>query len=323
MKRMPFCFLLVHVCCAFAWLWFPSVVSAAAQDEPPVEWIEQDTGHRVARLSREPGSQSLYFHEYPYSADGKKLVFTSRQGIQAVNLLTREISQVVEGQARVLVTGRKTGNIYYLRGSTVHATDLNSLESRQVAELPARFGNGNFTVNADESLIVALGRDPDGQAAPRTPPSNHTVDSRITGNWAAGRPMLLYTVDVKTGEARVLHRSNDWLNHLQCSPTDPQQIMFCHEGPWHFVDRIWRIRTDGSKLTSVHPRTVDMEIAGHEFFSQDGKAVWYDLQTPRSIVFWLARYDVATGARHWYHVERTTSSGRTGRSISTSRRTAS
>ena len=30
---------------------------------------------------------------------------------------------------------------------------------------------------------------------------------------------------------------HDWLNHLQFSPTDPTLLMFCHEGPWHKVDR--------------------------------------------------------------------------------------
>ena len=34
-----------------------------------------------------------------------------------------------------------------------------------------------------------------------------------------------------------------------------------------------------------------MEIAGHEFFSGDGKTLWYDLQTPKSQVFWVAGYD--------------------------------
>jgi len=29
-----------------------------------------------------------------------------------------------------------------------------------------------------------------------------------------------------------------------------------------------------------------MEIEGHEFFGADGRTVWYDLQTPRSEVFW-------------------------------------
>ena len=40
-----------------------------------------------------------------------------------------------------------------------------------------------------------------------------------------------------------------------------------------------------------------MEIFGHEFWSADGKTIWYDLQTPRGEDFWLAGYNVETGAR--------------------------
>ena len=32
-----------------------------AQTNPPTEWIDADTGHRVVQLSTEPGSESLYF----------------------------------------------------------------------------------------------------------------------------------------------------------------------------------------------------------------------------------------------------------------------
>src|SRR5262249_36914547 len=81
-------------------------------------------------------------------------------------------------------------------------------------------------------------------------------------------------------------------------------IMFCHEGPWHLNDRTWLIRTDGSGLTQVHKRTMNGEIAGHEFFNGDGSIVWYDLQTPRSEVFWLAGYNIKTGERTWYHHDR-------------------
>jgi oligogalacturonide lyase len=49
---------------------------------------------------------------------------------------------------------------------------------------------------------------------------------------------------------------------------------------------------------------MNMEKAGHEFFSADGKTIWYDLQTPRSEVFWLAGYEVATGHRTWYQMQR-------------------
>jgi oligogalacturonide lyase len=271
----------------------------------------------VVRLSREAGSQSLYFHQYPFSADGTKMVFTRRDGIYAVDLHTREIERVVEGRVQVLVTGRKSGDVYYIRrggrerdagprfrsGGDVYAANLQTHEERHIAKLPDEFGGGNVAVNADETLIVAIGRDPDGKATPRRPPDGR-FEGRLIPNWASGAPRLLYTVDIASGETTVIHRSNEWLNHLQCSPTDPQQIMFCHEGPWHFVDRVWLIRTDGTGLTSVHPRTVDMEIAGHEFFGNDGRAVWYDLQTPRSLVFWLAKYDIESKARTWYHLER-------------------
>ena len=103
---------------------------------------------------------------------------------------------------------------------------------------------------------------------------------------------------------KTIHKANDWLNHLLFSPTDPTLLMFCHEGPWHKVDRIWTIRTDGTQLKKIHTRTMAMEIFGHEFWSADGKTIWYDLQTPRGEDFWLAGYHVDTGERTWYHLQR-------------------
>jgi oligogalacturonide lyase len=54
----------------------------------------------------------------------------------------------------------------------------------------------------------------------------------------------------------------------------------------------------------MHQRNAPYEIAGHEFFSRDGKWVWYDLQTPRSKEFWLAGVNVETGERIRYPIER-------------------
>jgi oligogalacturonide lyase len=119
-----------------------------------------------------------------------------------------------------------------------------------------------------------------------------------------GRSMVLFTVNVKSGEIKKLHYATDWLNHTQFSPTDPNQILFCHEGTWDLVDRIWTIRADGSGLKKMHTRLMDREIFGHEFFSSDGKSIWYDLQTPRSTNFWLAGVNIATGERIRYKLER-------------------
>jgi oligogalacturonide lyase len=277
--------------------------SVLAQDRPPTEWIEPQTHHRVVRLSREPGSESLYFHQYAFSADGHKLVMTTPSGLSTVDLRTRKVELVVPGFVRPMTTGRKTGDIYYLRRGAVYAANLLAHKTRHVADLPPDQRTGNVAVNADETMLVGLAVDPSGESKPRTPPEGEG-SGRLGPRWAAGRPMVMYTIDIATGHTNIIHHSNDWLNHLQCSPTDPHQIMFCHEGPWHLVDRTWLVRTDGTDLTQVHKRFMDMEIAGHEFFSADGRSVWYDLQTPRSLVFWLAGYDVQTHEHTWYHLER-------------------
>jgi Oligogalacturonate lyase len=277
--------------------------SSAAEDEPPTDWVDPATGHRIVRLSVEADSKSFYFHQNAYSADGKKLVISSPSGVSTVDLKTHEIDEVVAGKIRALVTGRKTGDLYFIRDNTVWAVNLDSHERRMVVAIPSRLRAGNVAVNADETMIVCLAIDPDGNPEPRKVPAEDESD-RLTSRWSSGAPMVMFTVDVATGKEEIIHRSHDWLNHLQCSPTDPRQIMFCHEGPWHLVERTWLIEVDGSHLTQVHHRTMDREIGGHEFFGADGKTVWYDLQTPRSGAFWLAGYDIGSGVRTWYQLAR-------------------
>ncbi len=280
-----------------------------AAAEPPREWIDPSTGHRVIRLTDEPNSATLYFNQNGYTSDLRKMIYTTPDGIFALDLKTHASKPVVKGRVRVIVAGRKTQNVYYTKEGAVYATDVDSGATREIAKLPSR--GSVATVNADETLIAGTyiegaGRDYN-QNRPEQPqlleqPRNkgQMMEERL----AARLPMALFLMDARTGATRVIHKSTDWLNHLEFSPTDPTLLMFCHEGPWHKVDRIWTIRTDGSQLTKIHHRTMAMEIFGHEFWSADGKTIWYDLQTPRGEDFWLAGYNVENGQRTWYHLQR-------------------
>jgi oligogalacturonide lyase len=296
----------------------------AQRPEPPREWIDPDTGHRVIRLSDEPGSASLYFHQNAYTPDGEKLIITTPTGLSTINLKTRVIEKVVEGRVNIIVTGRKTGQVYYTRNGAVYATDLNTKATREIGKLPPAPTGGSVgvaTVNSDETLLagtITEGRvpgqpsqpQPSSAAAPNSSGAQQGADNypskgaMMEQRLAAHLPMQLFIMNAKTGESKTILRSTDWLNHLQFSPTDPMLLLFCHEGPWHKVDRTWIIRADGTGLTKIHTRTMNMEIEGHEFWSADGKMIWYDLQTPKSQLFWLAGYKVSTGERIWYHLER-------------------
>ncbi len=288
--------------------------SLSTADDPPREWIET-TGHRVIRLSDQPGTASLYFHQNPYTATGDKMVVSTPQGLATIALATRTIAPLVEGRVSSLVVGRKTRQAFYMKGGAVYATNVDTGATRRILEDSRIRGGSGFGLSADETLLAGSfvkSTDAAAPAPPRStapPPLNPLAmpppqESSLEARWAARLPMALYTINVATGELKIVYESNDWLNHVQMSPTDPTLIMYCHEGPWHKVDRIWTIRTDGSNRKLMHERMMDMEIAGHEFFSADGKTIWYDLQTPKSKVFWLAGVEVDTGKRMRYSVER-------------------
>jgi oligogalacturonide lyase len=289
---------------------------AFAQSEPPKMWTDPDTGHRVIRLTDEPGSASFYFNQNGYTPDGKKLVYTTPNGISTFDLQTREVKKIVEGRVRIIEVGHKTASVFYTKGPSVLVSNIETGATREIGSIPER--SSVVTVNADETLLAgtyteAQGPTGNAYASPVSPAQSeqsHPLDQPVNKGQmmeqrlAAHIPMGMFVMNTKTGEVKTIHKSTDWLNHLLFSPTDPTLLMFCHEGPWHKVDRIWTIRTDGSQITKVHTRTMTMEIFGHEFWSADGKTIWYDLQTPRGEDFWLAGYNVDTQERTWYHLQR-------------------
>jgi oligogalacturonide lyase len=316
---------------AMAFLCATSFAPAGAADLPR-DWVDPATGHRIVRLSDEPGSLSLYFNFNAYTPQGDMMAISTPSGIAAVDLKTHKLTTIVEGKVRLLFTGHKTRQVYYEAGSekssdpkTIYAANIDTKKTHVVA----RIAHGTIqSINADETLLagveeidqnVAIGADGMMKLGPVVQPDNPVIgpdgkpltfalskEARMNQRLDAKIPMEIFTIDLRTGVRKTVTGSTDWLNHLQFSPTDPNLLMYCHEGPWHKVDRLWMIRTDraDAKPVKLHNRTMNMEIAGHEWFSDNGKIIWYDLQTPRGEDFWVASYEIATGKRTWYHLQR-------------------
>jgi oligogalacturonide lyase len=268
------------------------------------EWVDADTGHRVVRLSRLPGtSESFYFHQNAFTAEGDKMVFANTlpgagSRLFALDWATRKCEPLTEPGVRGGVVGRGSRRVYYQRQGALYATHLDTHETKLIAHLPPRWGVATF--NADETLAAGTFTEPASQTVDVSGPKSAWFDKLFE----AKRTLDLFTLEIATGRTNAFYREEAWLNHVQFSPADSSLLMFCHEGPWHKVDRMWVIRADGSGLRLMHRRTVPMEIAGHEFWSPDGKRIWFDLQVPRGETFFLAGVDVATGAETRYALKR-------------------
>jgi len=290
----------------------PPVLETGGQHPMPAEWIDRATGHRVRKLVRRDGANtSFYFTNPPFvprkTASGGQMVFhgSTSGGSQlfVLDLATGAVRQLTDraGGVRGEIVSSDRGQAFFQSHDSVLSVDVHGGDTKLLAVLPAGMRGSISTVNADASVIAGVTAGPEEAEILKRYPAKADFFDRI---FAAHIPHSLWTLDVKTGALKTIHQENTWLGHVQFSPTDPALLMFCHEGPWHLLDRIWTIDLRTGVVKKIHTRTMDMEIAGHEFFSPDGRMIWYDLQMPRGQTFFLRGVDVATGATRTYGVAR-------------------
>ncbi len=107
---------------------------------PPKTWMDKDTGHRVTRLTDEPGSASFYFNVNGYTPDGTEMVCTTPEGINVLNLGTHATRNVVKGKVRTMEVGHKTPTIFYIKSddNAIYKTNLNTGETKMLAKVPPR-----------------------------------------------------------------------------------------------------------------------------------------------------------------------------------------
>jgi oligogalacturonide lyase len=321
-----------------------AVPLARTQSEPiPRTWIDRDTGHRVIRLTDELNSSAFYFNINEFTPDGKQMVYHAPDGIHLLDLETRKTKLLVpnspntadarpgasRNNVHAIAVGRKTNSVFFTRFDpetkqiVVYKADVYTGAFTKLVTLPPRASIA--TINADETLGVGTyyeqetpanleyGRNlpqPTGsttsaanqERAPLVQPESK--GAMMERRLAARIPIVLYEIDLKTGKVSALLHSTDWIGHMLFSPSDPTLLMYCHEGPWQKVDRIWMIRTDGTHNMLIHRRTMAMEIAGHEFWGWDGETIWYDWQYPKGADFFLASYNLQTHRRTAYHMQR-------------------
>lgn len=272
----------------------------------PVEWIDQDTKHKLVRLTNKPGENaSFYFHNNPFIGNSMVFYSTDSSGKQlyTLDLASKQVKQLTNFNRPMSgeITGVKTRKVFYQIGDSILSTHIDTKETELVFVLPKDFKSTVTTLNADETLLAGYHSTDAEREIYRQNPAKSSYFNLI---YEAKLPRTLFTINLKTKQLTKLHTDSAWLNHVQFSNTDPNLLMFCHEGPWHKVNRIWTIDINSRKIQLMHKRSMDMEIAGHEFFSKDGKQIWFDLQMPRSVTFFLAAADVKTGKEMKYSLTR-------------------
>ena len=322
--KTPFAgFLLILLFTCLSFSVFAQTVMETGGQKMPDEWIDKSTGHKIIRLTRMEGSNySFYFHNNPFI--GNKMVFyntspqkqeeqaakveisnISAKGRQIywVDLKTLKIEQLSNHKTAMSgeIVSAKTKEVFFQVKDSVFSVNVDTKKETLVYVFPDDFKGSITAVNADGTLLGGAKSSAEEKELFKKYPNKSSYFNII---YEAKLPRTLFTINTKTKQLDKVHSDTAWLNHVQFSATDPNLLMFCHEGPWHKVNRIWTIDVKTKKITQIHKRIMDMEIAGHEWSSADGKIIWYDLQQPRSTTFFIEGHNVKTGEKTKYELQR-------------------
>jgi len=239
---------------------------------------DRASGRTVWRLtSRQATNHGPYFYNSPATQDGRRIIFGSdRTGSEQLFMVewpSGSIIQLTNGRevcAHNAVLAPRGAEVYFFDGPELRAVALQSFKERFLARLPE-----------SQVLASAAAISSDGQLVTyccfRKPEIGDRTGWEAFGPTYEAQPRTeIWVAPIDGSGARLVHAEDRWLGHPQFRPGDNNTIMYCHEGPWSKVQRIWALAADGSAAPrSLRPQKMGQECIGHEYFTRDGATLIY------------------------------------------------
>ena len=244
-------------------------------------YTDEKSGARITQLTNQGINYHFYFTENSFDLDGKTIYFLSNrehEGTEICNLFkmdldSGEMVQLTDDPLGVEV-GRITKTpdgeyVAYVTGSQLRLYNTKTGENKLLYEEKNHMLLQNLSFSCDKQWI-GFNRNEDVDALPDGGP-----------NYAGFKEKMFATKDGRVSVIRLdgsefhdVFRDTHWLSHFQFSPDNPDIAMFCHEGPWNYVQqRIWMINMNTGDIWPCFRQTED-DCVGHEFWAQNGDVIF-------------------------------------------------
>ncbi len=262
------------------------------------------SGITVQQLTNYRGhSHHFYFTNPGWYSNDQKLVFSSdrhnRTNLYSIDLTSCEITQLTDLEPVPLpreveflraCLSPDNNEAYFWHDLSLIALDLNSLEQRVLYVMEKGWDVSMCNITADGKFICA--------SISEDKSDEFTVDLLrgyvgFRETWAAKPRSHVIRVAVDGSGGDSVWEEEYWVGHVNTSPTQPDILTFCHEGPWDLVDnRIWGLDLNTGHAWPIRPREEDLEKVGHEYWHADGIHISYHGHKPNGYKFFgQCRYD--------------------------------
>ena len=282
-------------------------------------YADPETGVPVTQLTDYKGhSHHFYFTNSGWYDNGKKFLFSSDRGnrtnLFGVDLSSGEIEQFTEldqperGLFNFITACKHTKReeVYFWHGLTLMAVDLGARHLREVLTVEDCWKPSIIACACDGSAIYFSMEEAVIQE------DYSSTQRNLLGQrerWKAQGLSRIVRIpicaDGALGPAETILEERALIGHINASPTQPNLITYCHEGPWEEVDcRIWVMDTRTGRRWKIEAPHRRFHI-GHEYWYADGVRVGYHGITggPETVI---GGASVAEGhPDHWYSPQQT------------------
>jgi oligogalacturonide lyase len=245
------------------------------------EYKDKVSGRRILQLT-DYFTHSNHFYFTNHTFFQGDLIFKSQRGnssnVFRLHMDTMEIEQLTDlpqtplddrfydrMQHSYVHEGNEEVYMFYL--GKVFALHLRTLKLRVLYETPDGFKLSSGSPSADGKYVFA---------SINENKVHREFEDGFFETWAAFPETRIVRIEVETGKSEVAYAEKYWIKHVNMSPTVPNLMTFCHEGPWHKVDhRVWLLNTDTGETSKIVTDQSPQKTVGHEYWLADGERLGY------------------------------------------------
>nr|MBQ4318236.1 oligogalacturonide lyase [Clostridia bacterium] len=244
-------------------------------------YTDSDTGADVTRLTGFCAhSNHLYFTNNSFYDNGRRIVFESDRG-NALNFFSLDLENGDIDQLTAIppleypreypfheaFVDAVNANCCFYAGDTLYRLSIKTRELVPIYRNPDGYINHILSISPDGEYVYT--------SIIQNPADRTKGDLTLRAIFEAKPHSQIIRIPINGGSEKVIWEEDNFIAHVNISPTDPTMLTFCHEGPWNLVDnRLWYANTVTGEVGKLHP-CKEGESIGHEYWYADGKRIGY------------------------------------------------
>ncbi len=244
--------------------------------EDIVESKDQVTGVRVLRLAGgDFDNVHPYFTSTSFFGDAADQVvfFSNRSGRFELYLLeihSGRLVQLTEG-SEISPSGAclgRTGQLFYFDGPELHCLKIEGMKDQVLYRVPTGFEAHLPTCTADGRYVAFAYKERIAQST-----ETNRIYSTMAETYFQRPRSVIMRIDSSNGEAVAAWGEQTWISHVIIHPTDPNLILFCHEGgSTNVTQRMWTVDLNEHLARQAKPLYLQKpgESCVHEYFTRQG-----------------------------------------------------